>query len=307
MTRKVFAINGMPVLGIVILVIGFVANAQERPRIMPSPRPTLAPNDAGVVYRDNGSIQLRANVYLPGSDQPTAAIAWFAGGGFRLRDYRMIRGSIFDQLARGVAVISFEYTLADEAKWPAQAHDGKAAIRWLRSNANKYNIDPQRIFIAGASAGAILANVVANSAGDKSLEESAAENANLSAGVNGVISFYTAADMTTHSDWPSEDSSGYFLTGCASIECKSVVESASPAHHVSANSPPALLFHGMGDVVIDYTQSILLQQRLNEAGVDAQLVLRTGLVHGDSRFDEPAISDLITRFVSESGQTHGLH
>lgn len=307
MTRKAFAINSMPILGAVVLVIGLAVNAQERPRIMPSPRPTLAPNDAGVVYRDNGSIQLRANVYLPGSDQPTAAIAWFAGGGFRLRDYRMIRGSIFDQLARGVAVISFEYTLADEAKWPAQAHDGKAAIRWLRSNANKYNIDADRIFIAGASAGAILANVVANSAGDKSLEESAAENANLSAGVSGVISFYTAADMTTHSGWPSEDSSGNFLTGCASIDCKSMVESASPAYHVSADSPPALLFHGMGDVVIDYSQSILLQQRLHEAGVDAQLVLRTDLVHGDTRFDEPAVSDLITRFVADSGRSNDLH
>jgi len=307
MTRKVFALNGMPVLGIVILVIGFVANAQERPRIMPSPRPTLAPSDAGVVYRDSVGIQLRANVYLPESGQPTAAIAWFAGGGFRLRDYRMIRGSIFDQLARGVAIISFEYTLADEAKWPAQAYDGKAAVRWLRSNANKYNIDADRIFIAGASAGAILANVVANSAGEKSLEESGAKHANLSAGVSGVISFYTAADMTTHSGWPSEKSSGNFLTGCASIDCKSMVDRASPAHYVSAKSPPALLFHGMGDVVIDYSQSILLQQRLHEAGVDAQLVLRSGLVHGDTRFDEPAVSDLVTRFLSEYGQPHGLH
>ena len=63
----------------------------------------------------------------------------------------------------------------------------------------------------------------------------------------------------------------------------------------------------MGDVVIDYTQSILLQQRLNEAGVDAQLVLRTDLVHGDRRFDEPAASDLITRFLSDGHPEDGLH
>ncbi len=86
-----------------------------------------------------------------------------------------------------------------------------------------------------------------------------------------------------------------------------MVESASPVHYVSAESPPALLFHGMGDVVIDYRQSILLQERLNEAGIDAQLVLRSDLVHGDRRFDEPAMSDLITRFVSQSGQPHGLN
>jgi acetyl esterase/lipase len=307
MTRNLFATCNLTFLGVLLLLPCLAVNAQDRPRIMPSPRPTLAPNHAGLVYRDTGSLPLRANVYLPESDQPTAAIAWFAGGGFRLRDYRMIRGSIFDQLARGVAIISFEYTLADEAKWPAQAYDGKAAVRWLRSKAQQYNIDPERIFIAGASAGAILANVVANSSGDESLEETGAENANFSAGVNGVISFYTAADLTTHSGWPDENSSGNFLTGCASIDCKAEVEGASPAHYVSANSPPALLFHGMGDVVIDYSQSILLQQRLNDAGVDAQLVLRSDLVHGDTRFDEPAVSDLITRFLSASVPPHGLH
>ena len=228
MSRKTFAINRMTILGAAVLVIGLGVNAQERPRIIPSPRPTLAPTVGAIVYRDSGGIQLRANGYLPESNQPTAAIDWFAGGGFRLRDYRMIRGSIFDQLARGVAIISFEYTLADEAKWPAQAHDGKAAVRWLRSNANKYNIDADRIFIAGASAGAILANVVANSAGEKSLEESGAKHANLSAGVSGVIFFYTAADMTTHCGWPSEKSSGNFLTGCASIDWKSMVDRARP-------------------------------------------------------------------------------
>ena len=60
-------------------------------------------------------------------------------------------------------------------------------------------------------------------------------------------------------------------------------------------------------MVIDYRQSILLQERLHEAGIDAQLVLRSDLAHGDRRFDEPAMSDLITRFVSQSGQPHGLN
>ena len=300
MSRRTVAHYRLLSMAWLLLASGMAAQAQDRPRIMPSPNPDVDPSHGDVVYRETGSIQLRADLYLPESDRPTAAIAWFAGGGFRLRNKLMIRGSIFDQFERGVAVISFEYTLADEAKWPAQAQDGKAAIRWLRSNARKYNIDPYRIFVAGASAGAILANVVANSTGDVSLEEIGAENAQVSAGVSGVVSFYTAADMTTHSGWPSENSSGHFLTGCAAIDCKSQVESASPAHYVSADSPPALLFHGMGDVVIDYSQSILLQQRLNEAGVDAQLVLRTDLVHGDLRFDEPAVSDLITRFLSHS-------
>jgi acetyl esterase/lipase len=284
----------------VLLAISMATQAQERPRIMPSPNPDVAPTYADVVYRDTGDVQLRADVYLPESDQVTAAIAWLCPGGFTRRNKLWVRGSIFDQFHRGVAIVSFEYRLGSEAKWPAQAHDGKAAIRWLRSNADKFNIDPDRIFIGGASAGAILSNVVANGAGDESLDEPGAQNANISDSVSGVISFYTAADMTKHSGWPAESSSGNFLTGCAAEECRSKVESASPVYHVSEDSPPALLFHGMGDVVIDYRQSILLQERLNEAGVDAQLVLRSDLIHGDRRFDEPAMSDLISRFLSNT-------
>jgi acetyl esterase/lipase len=278
--------------------LSMVAHAQDRPRIEPAPRPEVAPTHADLVYRETGGRQLRADAYLPASEQPTAAIAWFAGGGFYLRDKKMIRGSIFDQVNRGVAVVAFEYTLANEAKWPAQAYDGKAAVRWLRGNAQKFNIDPDRIFTGGGSAGSIIANVVANSHGDASLDESGAANADLSDSVSGVISFYGAADMTSHANWPAEDSSGAFLTGCASLDCRSMVESASPVHYVSADSPPALLFHGMGDVVIDYRQSILLQERLHEAGADAQLILRSDLIHGDRRFDEPAMSDVINRFLS---------
>ncbi len=285
---------------LLLLAVSIGVNAQDRPRIMKSPHPDVAPTYADVVYRDNASRQLLADVYLPASDQPTAAIAWFPGGGFRQRNKLWVRSSMFDQLHRGVAFISFEYTLGNEAKWPAQAYDGKAAIRWLRGNARKFNIDSDQIFIGGSSAGALIANVVANSAGDKSITESGADNANQSDKVSGVISFYGAADLTTHSGWPEESSSGNFLTGCASEDCRAMVESASPVSYVSENSPPALLFHGMGDVVINYRQSILLQERLNEAGIDAQLVLRTDLVHGDSRFDEPAMSDLITRFVLNS-------
>ncbi len=292
---------------LLLLAVSMGVNAQDRPRIMKSPHPDVAPTHADVVYRETGSLKLRADVYLPESDRPTAAIAWFAGGGFRQRNKLWVRGSMFEQLHRGVAFISFEYTLANEAKWPAQAHDGKAAIRWLRSNAKKFNIDPDRIFIGGSSAGALIANVVANSVGDKWLTGSEADNAKQSDSVSGVISFYGTADMTRHSGWPAESSSGNFLTGCAAEACRSMVESASPVYHVSENSPPALLFHGMGDVVIGYQQSILLQERLNKAGVDAQLVLRSDLVHGDRRFDEPAMSDLITHFLSNSHSVNGLN
>lgn len=290
-----------PLLLTVILTAAtsMTGQAQDRPRIMPAPRADIPPSHADQVYRTSGDLELRADVYLPDSAQPTPAIAWFAGGAFRLRDKLMVRNSILDQLGRGVAIVPFEYTLADEAKWPAQAHDGKAAVRWLRSRAKDFNIDPDRIFIGGGSAGGVIANVVANSADDASLEEPGAAHADVSDHVAGVISFYTVADMTTHNDWPAENSSGAFLTGCAAEECRLVVESASPVHYVSERSPPALLFHGMGDVVVDYRQSIQLQERLNEAGVEAQLVLRSDLIHGDSRFDEPAMTDLITAFVMQ--------
>lgn len=278
-------------------VSNMTGQAQERPRIMPAPRAEIPPTNADQVYRKSGDLELRADVYLPEGPEATAAIAWFAGGAFRIRDKLMIRGSIMQQLNRGIAIVAFEYTLATEAKWPAQAYDGKAAIRWLRHNAKTFNIDPERIFIGGGSAGALIATVVANSAGDASLAEPDAVNAAVPDHVSGVISFYGPTDLTTKVGWPEGRTIVAFLTGCESGDCRALAESASPVYYVSADSPPALMFYGMGDVVIGYEQGLLLQERLNEAGVDAQLVLRSDLIHGDSRFDEPAITELITAFV----------
>ena len=95
MSRKTVALNRMLILAWLLLASGMAAQAQDRPRIMPSPNPDVAPTHADVVYRDTGIVKLRADLYLPQSEQPTAAIAWFAGGGFRLRNKRMIRGSHF--------------------------------------------------------------------------------------------------------------------------------------------------------------------------------------------------------------------
>ena len=275
-------------------------HAQERPRIMPPPHPDIPPTYTDQVYRKTGDLELRADVYLPESRAATAAIAWFPPGGFRVRDKLWIRGSVFQQLNRGVAIVSFEYTLAGEATWPAQAYDGKAAIRWLRANAMRFNIDRERIFAGGGSAGALIANVVANSAGNASLGEPGAVDADVPDHVSGVVTFYGPTDLTTTVGWPEDRSIVAFLTGCESGDCQSVAASASPVSYVNRNSPPALLFYGMGDVVIGYEQGLLLQQRLNDAGVDAQLVLRSDLIHGDPRFDEPAVADFIDRFLSSA-------
>lgn len=291
---------GVVIAAIVLGATAMTSHAQERPRIMPPPHPDIAPTYADQVYRMSGELELRADVYLPESREPTSAIAWFAPGGFRVRDKRWIRGSVFEQLNRGFAIVSFEYTLATEAKWPAQAHDGKAAIRWLRDNAKGFNIDPEGIFIGGGSAGALIASVVANSVGDASLAEPGAEDASVPDRVRGVVTFYGPTDLTTTVGWPEDRSIVAFLTGCESGDCGSVAGSASPVSYVSEDSPPALMFYGMGDVVVGYEQGLLLQERLNDAGVDAQLVLRSDLIHGDPRFDEPAMSDLITAFLRKS-------
>lgn len=208
-------------------------DAQDRPRIMPAPRADMPPTYADQVYRTSGELELRADVYMPKSDEATAVIAWFAGGGFRIRDKLMIRGSIMRQVDRGIA-----------------------------------------------------------------LAEPGADNKNVPDRVSGVVSFYGPTDLTTTVGWPEDRSIVPFLTGCESGDCRSIAGSASPVYYVSAASPPALMFYGMGDVVIGYEQGLLLQERLDAAGVDAQLVLRSGLIHGDERFDEPAMGDLITAFVS---------
>lgn len=183
--------------------------------------------------------------------------------------------------SEGFVVASLEYRLADEAKFPAQLQDARAALRFLKGNAAKYGIDPARTGVWGGSAGGHLTALTALTCGVSYLDpaglkaEAGSECAQAAVTWYGVFDFGAlAAGRTTGSD-----PAGARLLGCQG-ECQPESYAlASPVTYIDAKDPPMLLIHGDEDKTVPVAQSHLAEARLKAAGVPVQSIYIPGVDH----------------------------
>jgi acetyl esterase/lipase len=229
-------------------------------------------------------------VLPPEGDGPVPAVVFLHGGGWRLGSrhavgpaYRGADPTPFERLAQaGVAVASVDYRLSGEATWPAQLHDAKAAVRWLRARAGELGIDPERIAAWGESAGGHLAALL-GLVSDPALEGDLGLTGTSSA-VAAVVAWHApsdlvgfAADAGTDPTDPSTREAQ--LLGAPVPDLPERAAQASPVTHVTPDAPPFLLLHGAGDRFIPPVQSERLYGLLVEAGVEAELDLYEGADH----------------------------
>jgi acetyl esterase/lipase len=181
---------------------------------------------------------------------------------------------------RGFVAISPQYRFCPESPFPAQVHDVKAAVRWLRRHAGDYNVDPERIGAIGFSAGGHLALMLGLTGSDDGLEGEAEAGAP-SSKVQVVVNFFGPTDLAAK-DFP-EVSQGLlrdFLGGTAE-EKPELARLASPAAFASADDPPVLTFQGTKDELVPHTQATLLAESLTRAGAKGSRVdLLVGAGHG---------------------------
>lgn len=237
--------------------------------------------------RDGRALEL--DLYRPDTVGAAPLILWFHGGAWKAGSRAEVAPLAMAQVARGFAVASVSYSLSSEATWPAQAHEVKAAVRWLRSESPQLGLDPERFVAWGLSAGAQLAAIVGLTA-DRELE-GRLPPVGPSSGVQGVISWYGPADLAgmgrnsilDHDDPCSPES--LLLGGPVRLRHDEAL-SASPVHHVGdRGAPPFLLVHGSADPIVPYRQSEILHRALLRAGVPSELVtVRLG-THVDLRFN----------------------
>ena len=147
------------------------------------------------VFGTGGGRDLRCNVYWPpqaGTARPAVLLVhgggWVNGDRTQLHGYGILLGRI------GYVCVATEYRLAGEAKWPAQIHDVKAALRWMRANAGRLGIDPNKIAVSGNSAGAHLSLMVAGTANMPEFEGEGG-NAGVGTEVAACIAFYGPAQL----------------------------------------------------------------------------------------------------------------
>lgn len=183
---------------------------------------------------------------------------------------------------KGYIVSSIDYRLSQDAKFPAQIEDCRAAIRWLRVHAAEYSIDPHRIVAWGDSAGGHLASLL-GTAGDECEWEQRLPS--VSSRVQAVIDWYGRADLTRVStDLSLADSPSAMLLGGCGTDVAELAKKASPILHVSKDDPPFLIMHGSRDALVPLRQSQAFLRALKEAGVDSRLVVLEGAGHGGEEF-----------------------
>jgi len=233
--------------------------------------------------------------------KPRPLVIWVHGGGWSRGDARQ-SGAFTDWpgvlamlAARGYVVASVDYRLSGEAKFPAQVQDVKAAIRFLRSKAGEYGIDPARAYLWGGSKGGHLAGLATVSCGVAALDP-AASTGRLSGSegklakplpqsdcVQGAALWYGVFDFNLGGDNPGSALNAKTLTalfGCDPAVCKDTLTAASPITYVKRDTPPLLLIAGTGDEEVSFRQSETMAANMKAAGALVELLPLPGANHG---------------------------
>ncbi len=258
-----------------------IATAQAQRRNLSSrgrtPKNVTAIKD--ITYGRSGGRSLKLDLYKPlrPASRKLPVVVWIHGGGWRGKD--KAEGIYFltplAETNRYICV-SINYRLSGEAIWPAQIHDCKAAIRWLRANATTYGIEPERIGVWGASAGAHLAAFLGTSGGIDKFE-GRTNKLTHSSRVTAVASYFAPADLTLD---PSKGTARPLLLGGPVLEKIDLARSASATTHITADDPPFLHAHGTADSVVPLEQSQRFHAALRKQGLESTLITVPGGTHG---------------------------
>ncbi len=263
------------------------------------------------------SLSQKLDIYLPDEGKgPFPIILSIHGGAFMGCDKAdMHVQPMLEGLNRGYAVVALNYRLSWEATFPALVQDVKAAVRWVRGNADWYHFDPERIAAWGGSAGGYLSIMLGVSAGISELEDLSLGNPDQPCNVQAVVDWYgptnflkmdeqlTASGLTPmegaeHSDANSPES---WLLGGKITEIPEQVKAANPETYVRENAAPFLIQHGVADFTVPVQQSIGLAENLKRVCGEDRVVLELfeGFEHGDRRFESPVNVKRVLDFIDQ--------
>ncbi|WP_353567336.1 alpha/beta fold hydrolase [Haloferula sargassicola] len=237
----------------------------------------------------------------PSPDEPLPLIVYLHGGGWMGGTKQEARPVADALTATGdYAVASINYRLIQDALWPAQLDDCKAAVRFLRANAKTYGIDPDRIAVMGVSAGGHLASLLGTTSGEAGTEGALGKYPGTSSKVAAVVDLFGPTNFETFFG-EDTDIVGMSRTNAAirvlGMKDEDILRNArlaSPAHWVSKNDPPFLIVHGTRDDVVPFAQSAEFEEMLKAKGVDARLIAVEGGGHG---FRSDELNQRIKRFL----------
>jgi acetyl esterase len=242
-----------------------------------------------IVYSQVADRKLLLDLYRPTKwSAPRPVIVWVHGGDWRIGS-KGSGGPARSMLNRGYAIVDVGYRLSDEAIFPAQVEDCKAAVRWVRANADKYGLDDDRIGAWGSSAGGHLVAFLGTTGYAKEFDTET--NAQYSSRVQAVCDWFGPTDFLQMDKYSLEGSrlvhdarnspESQLVGGPIQDEpYRSLVAKANPITYVTNDDPPFLIMHGDKDMLVPLHQSELLLNALKKAGVYALLHVVKGGGHG---------------------------
>jgi acetyl esterase/lipase len=235
----------------------------------------LAVAEKNLTYGEHERQKL--DLFVPKGDGPFPLVLWVHGGGWTGGSKE--GNPLMPMLAKGYAVASTNYRFSQHAPFPAQIHDCKAAVRYLRANAVKYKLAPDRFGVAGASAGGHLVALLGTTGNVKELEGKVGSHPDVSSKVQCVVDVFGPTDLIKLAGATDAESPITKLMGGKMSEKKELATQANPITHITKDCPPFLILHGDMDKLVLPNQSELLLEALQKAKIPAELVVVKGAGH----------------------------
>ncbi|HTL30063.1 MAG TPA: alpha/beta hydrolase [Tepidisphaeraceae bacterium] len=282
------------------VVLTCTAIAQPGPTTRPRQGAMAIPEGTKVLrdvpYVKGGGKSQSLDLYVPGNaTKPMPLVIWIHGGGWQAGDKANNPAVLL--LRSGYVVASINYRLSQEAIWPTQIYDCKAAVRWLRAHADEYHIDPDHIGVWGASAGGHLVALLGTS-GDVKEVEGDEGSEKFSSKVQAVCDLFGPADFTKiENDHVAGDAIVHLFGGPLHDHAKEA-KAASPVTYVTKDDPPFLIMHGTEDPLVQLKQSRFLDDALKKAGVESHLEVIQGASHGGPAFAKPQYAMMVFNFFN---------
>jgi len=247
--------------------------------------------------------ELALDLYFPQDADNPPLLVWIHGG----RWLRRTKEDVFTLglVDHGFAMASLDFRLAGDAVFPAQIHDIKAAIRFLRAKASDYGYDSTRIGIHGRSSGGHLAALIGTTNGHQELEGEVGEYLDESSDVQAVVSYFGASNLTsileqsTMFGHPLRAAAMAVLFGGPVEQKMELARLASAVFHVDATDPPLLLLHGDQDPQMPINQAHELHGTYKNHDLPVHLEVIHGAAHGTEEFFDAARTALVAEFFWE--------
>ncbi len=250
-----------------------------------------APKQPGVItlrdipYAHASGHDLLLDLYVPAAGIPEGhgprpVIVFFHGGGWRVGSKAEVEKKVASLVGEtGYAVASVNYRLSQTARWPAPIIDGKSAVRWVRANARRYNIDPRRVGAMGFSAGGHIAAMLGVAPTGVAAFEDPGTNPGESSRVQAVCDVSGPVDLNIPTTSIIGKLSVFGELGGTAQSKPDLVRQADPSLYVKAGDPPFLIIQGEKDSLVVPAHARKLYDALKAKGVDATLDVVPGGGH----------------------------